>query len=320
LDSQVKGLKPLSRPKNAVKLCTFLRPGERLGSERLGMVEDDRVVEIAGRDSMRTFLASGRGAETLRKGEPRRSTGVKLLSPVPRPGKIVAAIVNTQAMLGGNDVKLDRPRMDMKAPSAVIGPGATILAPRAGFRPEVELAAVVGRRISHASPNQAGKAIFGYTILNDVTAPGDSREDAYEAYRRDTKTGAITKRLVRGPLFRSKNHDTFCPIGPWIVSSDELVDVSELRMTTRFNGKIVQDGSTAEYLFQPEEIASYVSGFLTLEPGDVVSCGSIGWTGLRSVSDPAEFILDSGNGTLELTIEGIGSLLNPVKLAKRGQA
>lgn len=303
-----------------MKLCTFLRPGDKVGSERLGVVEDDRVTEVASGEGMMSFLASGRGVKSLKRGRAHRLAGLRLLPPVPRPGKILATIANTQAMLGGGDVKLDRPRLDMKAPSAVIGPGATILAPPPGVRPEVELAAIVGRKISRASPAHARKGIFGYTILNDVTVPGDAREDAYEAYRRDPKTGEVSKRLVRGPLFRSKNHDTFCPMGPWMVSSDELDDVSDLRMTTRFKGRTIQDGSTADYLFQPEEIASYVSGFLTLEPGDVVSCGSIGWTGAEAAADPAEFILASLSGSLELTIESIGSLRNPVKEVKRREA
>lgn len=300
-----------------MKLCTFVPLRERRGAGRLGIVDGERVFEVSNAESIRGFLDSGSALKALKKGRAHQMAKVKVCAPIPRPGKIVAAIVNTQGMLGGGDVRLDRPRLDMKAPSAVIGPGVTVLAPKSGIRPEVELAAVVGRRISGASPAQAKKAIFGYTILNDITAPKDSQDDAYEAYRRDKATGMIAKRLMRGPLFRSKNHDTFCPMGPWIVSSDELPDVSNLEMTAKFNSEIVQKGSTAEYLFSPEEIASYVSGFLTLEPGDVVSCGSVGWAGAKDTSDPTEFILPPGRGTLELTIRGIGSLRNPVAEQRR---
>ena len=216
-------------------------------------------------------------------------------------------------MLGGEDVHLDRPRLDMKAPSTVIGPGEEILAPAGGIRPEVELAAIVGSRISRASPASARAGIFGYTVLNDVTAPKDSREDAYEAYRRDRASGEIRRASLRGPLFRSKNHDTFCPMGPWIVTADELRNVCDLRMTTRFGGRLVQDGRSREYLFAPWEIASYVSGFLSLEPGDVVSCGSVGWAkGALGGLDPTEYVLPSATGTLVLEISGIGKLTNPV--------
>jgi len=238
---------------------------------------------------------------------------VTMHAPIPRPGKILATIVNTQGMLGGSDVRLERPRIDMKAPSGVIGPDEVIRGPRGGIRPEVELAAVVGRRISKASRAQARAAIFGFTILNDVTAPADSREDAYDAYRRDKATGEIRKATLRGPLFRSKNHDTFCPMGPWIVTPEENEDWSRLRMTTRYDGMLVQDGSTSEYLFDPGEIASYVSQFLSLEPGDVISCGSVGWTReALGKLDPTEFVLPAREGILELEIEGVGILRNPV--------
>ncbi len=274
-------------------------------------MEEGRVFEIQGASSVWDVLRAGGGGSPSGNGYDIEK--LVLHAPIPRPGKIVATIVNTAGMLGGEDVKLTRPRLDMKAPSAVIGPGEPILAPRSGVRPEVELAAVVGANITRATPDQARRAIMGYTVLNDVTAPSDSRDDAYEAYRRDQKTGTIEKKTLRGPLFRSKNHDTFCPLGPWIVTSDELKDTRRLKMTTKFDDMLVQDGSTAEYIFAPEDVASYVSGFLTLEPGDIVSCGSVGWTqeALGGL-DPTEFLLPSRSGILGLEIEGIGELVNPV--------
>jgi 2-keto-4-pentenoate hydratase/2-oxohepta-3-ene-1,7-dioic acid hydratase in catechol pathway len=239
---------------------------------------------------------------------------VRLLAPVPRPRKIIAAIVNTHGMLGGRDLNLDHPRLDMKAPSTVIGPGDTILAPPTGIRPEVELAAVVGSLVRKASVDEARRSIFGYSILNDVTCPTDSRADEYQAYRRDPATGVVGKVRVRGPLFRSKNHDTFTPMGPWVVTREELPDPYSLRMETRFNGEVVQEGSTSEYIFKADEVISYVSQFLTLEPGDVVSLGSIGWKGSnQKSSDPSEWVLPSHEGTLELTVEGIGVLRNAVR-------
>jgi len=218
-------------------------------------------------------------------------------------------------MLGGSDLTLDRPRIDMKAPSTVIGPHEEIRAPIRGIRPEVELAAVVGKRMRRTKEEEAGDCLFGYTILNDVTTPSDSRDDAYEAYRRDRGTGEIRKGTLRGPLFRSKNHDTFCPMGPFIATPEENGNWANLKMTTMFDGELVQDGSTSEYIFSPASIASYISGFLTLEPGDVVSCGSVGWTSaVLGKLDPTEFVLPSRNGILELEIEGVGKLQNPVSL------
>jgi 2-keto-4-pentenoate hydratase/2-oxohepta-3-ene-1,7-dioic acid hydratase in catechol pathway len=300
-----------------MRLCTFVLPGERPDQQRAGVVRGPIVHELEGWPRTLSVIEMG-PLESPTMGD--RSYGIEevvLMAPLPRPGKILATIVNTQGMLGGTDVRLDRPRVDMKAPSTVIGPEEVVRAPSSGIRPEVELAAVIGKKVTGANEDAAGDSIFGYTVLNDITAPADSRDDAYEAYRRDKASGVIRKSTMRGPLFRSKNHDTFCPMGPWIVTRDE-VDWRSLKMTTRFDGRLIQDGSTSEYLFSPAKIVSYLSGFLTLEPGDVVSCGSVGWTkdaigGL----DPTEFILQSKEGTLELEIEGIGKLSNPVSFGRK---
>ena len=296
-----------------MRLCTFRLAIEPVEKRRMGIVRDNRVFEPASGGQVSSALGlSEPKAEGVGDGYP--IDRVVFSAPLPRPGKIIATIVNTQGMLGGNDVGLERPRLEMKAPSTVIGPSEKIMAPASGVRPEVELAAVIGKKISMATEAEADRALFGYTVLNDVTAPADSREDAYEAYRRDRATGTIRKAVLRGPLFRSKNHDTFCPMGPWLVTSDELPNLSNLKMTTKFEGSLVQEGTTGEYLFRPAAITAYVSKFLTLEPGDVVSCGSVGWTreALGSL-DPTEYLLPRRAGTLELEIEGVGKLINPVE-------
>jgi 2-keto-4-pentenoate hydratase/2-oxohepta-3-ene-1,7-dioic acid hydratase in catechol pathway len=299
-----------------MRLCTFNLRGEGGEKQRVGVLRGSRVFDLVTSTTMISLLKSGTDPSRLgTEGEGFELDEVVLSAPVPRPGKIIATIVNTRAMLGGPDLVLDRPRLDMKAPSAVVGPGEAVRAPKTGIRPEVELAAVIGRMISKATVAEAKASIFGYTILNDVTSPVDSRDDAYEAYRRDRATGEIRKTTQRGPLFRSKNHDTFCPMGPWVATPEDNSDWSELHMTTKFDDLQVQLGSTSEYIFAPENIAAYVSGFLTLEPGDVVSCGSVGWTpeALGSL-DPTEFVLQPRAGTLELDIEGIGKLRNPVSI------
>jgi len=297
-----------------MRLCTFVLTGEGRDRQRAGVIMDEKVYELKSPRTMATVVFEGIEQSGLESsGNGHEISEVVLGAPLPRPGKIVATIVNTRAMLGGDDVQLDRPRLDMKAASAVIGPGEKIVVPSTGIRPEVELAAIVGKRISRATADTAVRSFFGYTILNDVTAPRDSRDDAYEAYRRDRMSGEIRRTTLRGPLFRSKNHDTFCPMGPCIATPDERRDWSDVHMTTKFDGELVQDGSTSEYLFSPERIASYVSSFLTLEPGDVVSCGSVGWTpsALGSL-DPTEYVLPAREGTIELEIQGIGKLSNPV--------
>jgi len=296
-----------------VRFCTFVLRGEDKRSRRAGVIRDGMVFPVVGGRGLISVLEEGGWDEVGTSDEGIDLAKVSLQAPIPRPGKILATIVNTSGMLGGTDIPLDRPRVDMKAPSTVVGPGEAIRGPPTGIRPEVELAAIVGRRIANGGVDEAEAGIFGYTILNDVTAPADSRSDAYEAYRRDRATGVIRRTTMRGPLFRSKNHDTFCPMGPWVVTPDELAPSKGLRMATSFDGRLVQEGSTSEYIFSPAKIASYVSGFLTLEPGDVVSCGSVGWrTEVLGGMDPTEFILPLRAGTLQLEIEGVGKLINPV--------
>jgi len=298
-----------------MRVCTFRLRGEPEAKGRVGIVDEaGRVVEVQPEVTMRELLDAGprtwwRTLESYVEKVPQRD--VVLMAPVPRPGKILAAIVNTKAMLGGRDLSLERPRIDMKAPSAVIGPDETIQSRGSPIRPEVELAAIVGRRASRVGVVSAKRVIFGYTVLNDVTAPRDSRADAYEAYRRNPESGELRKVALRGPLFRSKNHDTFCPMGPWVVTSGEVGDTSALKMTTTFRGELVQTGSTSEYIFSPAQLVSYISSFLTLEPGDVVSCGSVGWTA-RALGnrDPTEYVCSPGHGQLELSIERVGSLRN----------
>jgi 2-keto-4-pentenoate hydratase/2-oxohepta-3-ene-1,7-dioic acid hydratase in catechol pathway len=229
-----KGKKGFTGLDYLVRLCTFRLNREGAKEQRAGLVEGTKVFEFNGRMTMADVLGSGGGKLPRGEGEGYPFDDVVLGAPVPKPGKIVAAIVNTRGMLGGNDIRLDRPRLDMKAPSTVIGPGETIRAPVSGIRPEVELAVIVGRRLSKDSPSEVRRGLFGYTVLNDVTAPRDLREDSYQAYRRDRDTGGIRKATLRGPLFRSKNHDTFCPMGPWVVTPDENRNWSNLRMTTRF--------------------------------------------------------------------------------------
>ena len=298
-----------------MRLCTFRPKGRPNQFPRLGALYEEKVYGVGSYGDLGAALAGSLFSESHgpSRSEPSYPLGEVVLSaPVLRPGKIVAAIVNTRGMLGG-DLTLGHPRLDMKAPSTVIGPGELIVAPRSGVRPEVELAAVIGRRVSKADRRDARDAIFGYTVLNDVTAPEDSKEDAYEAYRRDSETGKVRKKLMRGPLFRSKNHDTFSPTGPVVVTTSEVEDSSDLRMTTRFGSTLIQDGSTSDYIFNPEELVSYTSSFLTLEPGDLVSCGSVGWTRQATGDlDPTEFVLPQKRGILELEIENVGVLRNPI--------
>lgn len=206
---------------------------------------------------------------------------VRLLAPV-QPSKILAVGKNYAAHAREFDGEPPTsPIIFMKPSTCVIGPEETIVRPRISQRVdyEGELALVVGKRARNVKPEDFAQYVLGYTILNDVTARDLQRQD--------------------GQWTRGKGFDTFAPIGP--VITDE-VDPSHLRITTRLNGKTVQDSNTSHFLFSLGEIFSFVTRFTTLLPGDVVSTGTPEGVGGMADGD-----------VVEVCIEGIGTLRNVVK-------
>lgn len=206
---------------------------------------------------------------------------IRLLAPV-QPSKILAVGKNYAAHAREFDGEPPAsPIIFMKPSTCVIGPDETIVRPRISQRVdyEGELALVVGKLARNVKPEDFAQYVLGYTILNDVTARDLQRQD--------------------GQWTRGKGFDTFAPIGP--VITDE-VDPSHLRITTRLNGKTVQDSNTSRFLFSLGEIFSFVTRFTTLLPGDVVTTGTPEGVGGMADGD-----------VVEVCIEGIGTLRNVVK-------
>ena len=206
---------------------------------------------------------------------------IRLLAPV-QPSKILAVGKNYAAHAREFDGEPPAsPIIFMKPSTCVIGPEETIVRPRISQRVdyEGELALVVGKRARNVKPEDFAQYVLGYTILNDVTARDLQRQD--------------------GQWTRGKGFDTFAPIGP--VITDE-VDPSHLRITTRLNGKTMQDSNTSRFLFSLGEIFAFVTRFTTLLPGDVVTTGTP--EGVGSIADC---------DVVEVCIEGIGTLRNVVK-------
>jgi 2-keto-4-pentenoate hydratase/2-oxohepta-3-ene-1,7-dioic acid hydratase in catechol pathway len=218
---------------------------------------------------------------------------VKLLAPIPRPGKILCSGLNYRSHVEENpNAKfLEDPRFFAKTPNTVIGPGEPIQHPGEKYQVdyEVELAVVIGRTMPRATPaERVMEHVFGYTILHDVSSRYIQFKDNNE---------------VMG-----KNFDTFCPIGPSIVTSDEIPDPSKLRLRTLLNGQVMQDGTNADWCFPLPRLLSWLSQAMTLEPGDLVSTGTpagIGW-----FRKPQVFL--KPGDVVRLEIEGIGVLENPV--------
>ncbi|MFZ1947294.1 MAG: fumarylacetoacetate hydrolase family protein [bacterium] len=216
---------------------------------------------------------------------------IRLAAPLARPPKIMCLGLNYRDHAEEQGAKLpETPLIFAKLPSSVIGPGQPIVIPREFDRVdyEGELALVIGRRIRRATPEQALEAVFGYTILNDVTERALQNRERF--------------------WLEAKGSDTFAPMGPWIVTGDELGDPLNLKITTSVNSRVVQSSSTANLVFTPARIIARLSEHITLEPGDVISTGTPGGVGV--FRKPPVFL--KAGDTVEVTIEGIGTLASPV--------
>jgi 5-carboxymethyl-2-hydroxymuconate isomerase len=217
------------------------------------------------------------------------------LGPPLRPGKVVAIGLNYRMHADESGVQAPtRPLVFAKFPSSVIGPSAPIVIDRALAERvdwEVELAVVIGRRMRNVSEADALDYIFGYTVANDVSA-------------RDVQ-------FSDGQWTRGKSFDTFCPLGPVVVTPDELGPIDDLRLATRVNDELMQDDTTANMIFGVPELLSFCSHSFTLEPGDVVLTGTP--DGCGEFMDPPRSL--APGDVVEVSIEGIGVLRNEVVAA-----
>jgi 2-keto-4-pentenoate hydratase/2-oxohepta-3-ene-1,7-dioic acid hydratase in catechol pathway len=264
----------------------------------LAVVEGDRVAPLAmkGVATIDDLIAAGPGAwqdaaaQAIEPDEPLRPG--MLDAPLKAPSKIACVGLNYHDHCRETGmVAPERPLIFAKFPSSLVGPDAVIewpdgLTERVDW--EVELAVVIGRRIRHASEPDALDAVFGYTAANDVSA-------------RDLQ-------FADQQWVRAKSIDTFCPLGPVIVTPDEFGDPRGKRLVARVNGETMQDSATAEMIFGVAEIVSFLSRACTLEPGDLILTGTP-W-GVGGFRDPPVF-LEPGD-TVEVEVEGVGVLSNNV--------
>jgi 2-keto-4-pentenoate hydratase/2-oxohepta-3-ene-1,7-dioic acid hydratase in catechol pathway len=217
---------------------------------------------------------------------------VKLLAPLPRSGKILCSGVNYRGHLeeNPNAVLPEFPFFFSKVPSAVIGPGDPIVCPRMSSQVdyEVEFAVVVGTTMRHTPEAEVPHHLFGYTILHDVSARDVQFKD---------------QQITLG-----KNFDTFAPMGPCIVTTDDIPDPGNVKLRTLLNDEVMQDGSTNDWVFPLPKLLSLLSQVMTLEPGDVVTTGTP--AGVGAFRQPPVYLKPGDRVVLE--IEGIGRLENPV--------
>lgn len=228
----------------------------------------------------------------------------RLLAPVPWPNKLLLLAGNyAEHILEGRGEVPDRtttPYVFAKPPTTtVIGPGDPIpLSPASRFVDyELELAVVIGTEVRHTDHARAAAAIAGYTVLNDV-----SERDFLPEPRTTSRSWDQFFDWLNG-----KWSDGFAPMGPWITTSDELPDVTDLRMELRVNGEVRQQATPAQMVYDPIELVAWISTVCTLEPGDVIATGTP--PGIGKVRGTR---LEDGD-VVEAEIEGIGTLRNPVR-------
>lgn len=247
---------------------------------RVGVVDGDRLVE-AGVDPLHP-VPDGRSPVPL--------GDAQLLAPVV-PGKIVAVGLNyaDHARESGQEPPA-APVLFAKLTSSIAGPDQPLALPRvtAELDYEAELAVVMGRTARQVRPDDALDHVFGYTCANDLSARDLQRSD--------------------GQWVRGKSLDDSCPVGPWVVTANEIPDPQRLRIRCLVGSEVVQDSSTAEMIFTVAELVSFISQAITLEPGDLILTGTP--AGVGFVRRPPRFLHEGDVVTVD--IEGIGALTNPI--------
>jgi 2-keto-4-pentenoate hydratase/2-oxohepta-3-ene-1,7-dioic acid hydratase in catechol pathway len=220
---------------------------------------------------------------------------VTLLAPVRRPSKIIAVGLNYRDHVEEQKAKIpSSPVLFAKFPSAIIGPGDPIrwdpaLTSRVDF--EAELAVVIGRRASRIAEGEALDVVAGYTILNDVSA-----RDLQFADRQ---------------WVRSKSLDSFCPLGPVLVTVDDVPDPNALRIGCTVNDVVMQESNTSQMIFGVRRLIAFITRGITLEPGDIIATGTP--AGVGAFRTPPSYLRDGDE--VVVSIEGIGDLGNPVSVA-----
>jgi 2-keto-4-pentenoate hydratase/2-oxohepta-3-ene-1,7-dioic acid hydratase in catechol pathway len=253
-------------------------------SPRWGVIENEQVYALDGDP----FTAWEHGAQISLRDD------IQLLSPVV-PTKIICVGLNYPAHADESRMEApSEPLLFLKPPSSLIGPGAPILmpprSPKKGSEAaqservdyEAEMAVVIGRRCRNVRAKEAWDYVLGVTCGNDVTARDLQRTDDQWA--------------------RAKGFDTFCPVGPWLVTGLSEADVADREVICRVNGQVRQRGRTSEMTFSSADLIAYASSIMTLEPCDLLLTGTP--SGIGPLAD---------GDVVEVEVEGIGVLSNPVK-------
>jgi 2-keto-4-pentenoate hydratase/2-oxohepta-3-ene-1,7-dioic acid hydratase in catechol pathway len=282
-----------------VQLVSYLLNGQ----PALGALDGESIVEVGGGKiptDMTELLAGGEASleaarEALAKGERRvERASVEFLPVVPRPPKIICVARNYGAHAAEANVQLlEVPNIFIRFPRSLVGHGAAVLVPRVSSQVdwEAEIAVVIGTPGKHVPRERAYEHVAGYTLFNDVS---------------------IRDWQLRNPPIQfgaGKNFDGSGPLGPALVTRDEVGDPHALHLELRVNGEVMQSTSTAEMLFDIPSLIEHISAFATLEPGDVIATGTP--AGVGHFRDPPRYLV--AGDVVEVEADGLGVLSNPVE-------
>jgi len=242
------------------------------------------------------------------------------LPPVPRPGKVICVALNNSANADRIMSGPGTPATFNKPASSLLGHGQPIRLKKEYGRvhPEPELAVVIGTGGADIHRGEAMSHVFGYTIINDLTSPTMREQDTFH-YRaihpkKDGTEGIEYVETWVSYSGRYKGSDGFGPIGPWIATADEIADPHALTVSCVHQGRLITEDSTENLTHKVADVISYLSGYQTLEPGDIIAMG----TALKASSAGGGAVqnvnLTELGGPIEVTISGIGTLRNPVEV------
>ncbi|MFK5973353.1 MAG: fumarylacetoacetate hydrolase family protein [Flavobacteriaceae bacterium] len=272
------------------------------GNEKPGIqLEDGSRIDVSafGQDYNEDFFGTN-GIERLgtwltnnQSDCPTVANDIRLGPPTTRPSKIVCVGLNYAKHAAESGMQVpSEPVLFFKASSAIVGPDDDVIIPKGSEKTdwEVELALVIGKKASYVGKNEAMDYVAGYVLHNDVS------ERAFQLER-------------EGQWVKGKSCDTFAPLGPFLATKDEIKDPHNLNLWLKLNGKMVQDSNTSDFIFDIPEVVSYISQFMTLLPGDIISTGTPFGVGLGL--NPPLYLKDGD--LMELGIDGLGTSRQKVK-------
>lgn len=227
---------------------------------------------------------------------PKISNKTRLGPPLVRPSKIICVGLNYSKHANESGMAVPKePVLFFKSTTSIIGPYDDVIIPKNSNKTdwEVELALVIGKKASYIDAGQVKDHIFGYVLHNDIS------ERSFQLER-------------EGQWVKGKSCDTFAPLGPYLVTKDEIKNANNLNLWLKLNGEIMQKSNTSDFIFKINEVVSYISQFMTLLPGDIISTGTPSGVGLGF--DPPKFL--KNNDIMELSVEGLGVSKQKVKSYK----